>query len=640
MRRPRHRLQVSTFPFLAVLLCAMGSLILVLLVMDRRAKQVARAKALQTLAQADAEEQRRAEEQRDEWERRRRQLHAALLRQDQEVQAECRAVAARIEAALAEVKDEEKRRRKLEEQLRSESAALAKLEQELVLRRSRGTQAAERTATARAEVERLAAELGRLEETLAAVKAARQQAQQKYSVVPYRGARGDNRQPIYVECAATGVIFHPDRFTVPGSEVSRLTVRSEVEHRIAAMKGADTGKEERAYLLLLVRPDGILNYYCTAEALKGLPIAFGYELIDADWVLDFPKGDGPTPSGQTAGAESRPPDPATGSRPRGVTFGGGGDGTAEGRTAAPARGGTPPSPGAAGGTAEGSVLGTAVGVTAGLPARSALQPPAVPGAYSGPGSSPVAGVVRGAGTSAGMPPAPGGSQPSAPAIDTGTAPGPNQAVNVGPARGAGPDTRGRAGSPGLPGAAPANQPQGPPGSGGISSAGTATHGGSPAGGPSAGSEAAGGVSQGGTAESGDAGRGGTRDASGLAVPAERNPAKSAPWPVRTVGNRDWIIEVECAANAVIVHPTRLRLSLSTVKETRGADNALLQAVKQMIDRRQASVRPGEPPYRPQLRFLVRPDGLRTFHLAYPLLEPLRLPMRRQDIDSWEDAHAP
>ena len=40
MRRRNH-LQVNTFPFLAVLLCAMGSLILILLVMDRRARRVA-----------------------------------------------------------------------------------------------------------------------------------------------------------------------------------------------------------------------------------------------------------------------------------------------------------------------------------------------------------------------------------------------------------------------------------------------------------------------------------------------------------------------------------------------------------------------------------------------------------------------
>ena len=51
MRRRRKPLEVSTFPFLAVLLCAMGSLILMLLVMDRRAKAVARAKAQRAEAQ-------------------------------------------------------------------------------------------------------------------------------------------------------------------------------------------------------------------------------------------------------------------------------------------------------------------------------------------------------------------------------------------------------------------------------------------------------------------------------------------------------------------------------------------------------------------------------------------------------------
>ena len=45
MRGRRHKLQVSTFPFLAVLLCAMGSLILILLVMDRKAHRAAQARA-------------------------------------------------------------------------------------------------------------------------------------------------------------------------------------------------------------------------------------------------------------------------------------------------------------------------------------------------------------------------------------------------------------------------------------------------------------------------------------------------------------------------------------------------------------------------------------------------------------------
>ena len=49
MRSRRHKLQVSTFPFLAVLLFAMGALLLGLLVMDRRAHAAALARAEQAL---------------------------------------------------------------------------------------------------------------------------------------------------------------------------------------------------------------------------------------------------------------------------------------------------------------------------------------------------------------------------------------------------------------------------------------------------------------------------------------------------------------------------------------------------------------------------------------------------------------
>src|SRR5262249_3501480 len=52
----------------------------------------------------------------------------------------------------------------------------------------------------------------------------------------------------------------------------------------------------------------------------------------------------------------------------------------------------------------------------------------------------------------------------------------------------------------------------------------------------------------------------------------------------------------------------------------------------MIERRQALLRTGEPPYRPIIRFLVQPDGQRSFYLAYPLFERLGIPMVRQNLE--------
>src|SRR5579875_3715132 len=59
MRGRRHKLQVSTFPFLAVLLCTMGSLTLVLLVMDRKAHKAAQARAQREAARLLEERARR-----------------------------------------------------------------------------------------------------------------------------------------------------------------------------------------------------------------------------------------------------------------------------------------------------------------------------------------------------------------------------------------------------------------------------------------------------------------------------------------------------------------------------------------------------------------------------------------------------
>src|ERR1700684_2138955 len=103
MRRPRHKLQVSTFPFLAVLLGAMGALILLLLVMDRRSKIVARARVMEGHAAPTAARAKKLdhhfqdeEARRAEWERKRQELHELLRAQEEVVTKERQGLAAKI----------------------------------------------------------------------------------------------------------------------------------------------------------------------------------------------------------------------------------------------------------------------------------------------------------------------------------------------------------------------------------------------------------------------------------------------------------------------------------------------------------------------------------------------------------------
>ena len=109
--------------------------------------------------------------------------------------------------------------------------------------------------------------------------------------------------------------------------------------------------------------------------------------------------------------------------------------------------------------------------------------------------------------------------------------------------------------------------------------------------------------------------------------------KSAPAPTlnKMLGNRDFVITIDCYADHVSVFPSGLQYRWTTAN-TQEIDKALVQTITNLIARRQASVRPGETPYRPLIRFQVSADGLRTYLRAYPLLEHLRVPMTRENVE--------
>ncbi len=107
--------------------------------------------------------------------------------------------------------------------------------------------------------------------------------------------------------------------------------------------------------------------------------------------------------------------------------------------------------------------------------------------------------------------------------------------------------------------------------------------------------------------------------------------------VNLSGDRDWGIYIECTTDGVILYPARTFIPLAALG--RGPANPLQQAVQQMIDRRQSSVRPGEAPYRPQVRFLVHPESLRTFHVAYPALDAVRASKARYNLKPEDDVLA-
>jgi len=102
------------------------------------------------------------------------------------------------------------------------------------------------------------------------------------------------------------------------------------------------------------------------------------------------------------------------------------------------------------------------------------------------------------------------------------------------------------------------------------------------------------------------------------------------------GDRDWIIRVECSADAVRLSPGRARVGVAALEQQRAEAAAFLKVIQDMIARRQATLRPGEPPYRPQIRFLIQPDGWRSFYAAYPVIGTLQIPMSRENLKRDEE----
>jgi hypothetical protein len=704
MRRRRKPLEVSTFPFLAVLLCTMGSLILVLLVMDRKAKMGARLKAETAVARAadDVEQaaaERRAElerhmqEKRAEWEKKREALHTKLLTEQQALQLEMQQLRDKMTLAAARLRLEQEQSGELKKQVEAgrgkvqgEATALTRTKQTLA-----DTQ--QHTEQEKAALARMTNDLVVLERALQDLKETREREKQTYSVIPYNGKRGESRRPMYIECAGESAVFHPDKKAVLVREPEG--VRTEVARRVARQReqlaAAKMPVDQTPYLMLLVRPNGIYAYYAFEAALAGLDVQFGYELIDADWLLDFPAENQPgTQPWQALAKQPDPsplnPAPTSDAKVRGVQFhkgaimqpvvSGQGDseaansGVSGSQVAASGGMGTrsdnPVSPG---GLAQGQAPSSWDGVAnrpahpdglqnrpTNRPTETGLgQPVAVGGGPQAPG-----GAHPGSGAnSPGTPTTPGKTLASGSAAPSPTSQRGNRSNNSDslppflaqggarppvPTSGVRPgDTRGpgEAGPqlPPLPTAAAQSGPAAPPQPGSNPGTGVPPGNGQPGSGapgdgstPTNGQRAASGDQEGGNPDGST--RSVLRPLQPLAAEAKRPPPMRS---ARLNGDRDYLIFIECKADSVVLYPSQREFALSSL--TGGANHPLVQAVQQMIERKQSGVRSGELPYRPQIRFLVRPETLRAYHSAYPLVDALPIMKTRQNLIPEDDVRS-
>ena len=333
--RKRKKLEVSTFPFLAVLLCTMGSLILLLLVMDKKAKKAALEKAYENAwnqskalqAKADADE-KNTEADKKAWIKLKSEQHNDLLKKESALEQEITLL--KNELALIEKGNQRSNINISSESLTEKELALSseksKLYSLIKKLESEKTTADKNLKETKDFTEKIVS----MELILKELKASIDKSKFAYSIVPYFGKNGLNRKPLYIECNENGILLFPDKTLIPSNDesdnlkIELLNRTSQLRESLLQTLGP---KDSTPYLMILVRPGGITNYWKLQSVIKPMDIDFGYELVDKIWVLDIPVDQSaPPPANLSAMIKPNPipkPIPAPGNIRGGINNGNG-----------------------------------------------------------------------------------------------------------------------------------------------------------------------------------------------------------------------------------------------------------------------------------------------------------------------------
>ena len=269
--------RLSLFPFLAVLICTMGALMLLLLLVTREARR----QALRESAAKDAERQTSiaSEMEMVQW----RVEELKKSRKETEAQlAEARLVLGHVE----------EHGRRLRDQFQELSRQAKKAADE-------GLKAGRFLAAGKEDLRQVESQIVVAQQQLAQTQQAMANRPKSYAIIPYDGPNHTRRRPIYIECRGDAVVLQPENvvfteadFDEPLGPGNPLAAAVRAARQQMLLEGSvDPQNAGEPYPLLLVRPTGIPAYDCALAAMKSWGSEYGYELINEDWQLNYPPPD-------------------------------------------------------------------------------------------------------------------------------------------------------------------------------------------------------------------------------------------------------------------------------------------------------------------------------------------------------------
>jgi len=284
-------MKVTLFPFLSVLLCMMGAMIMLLVVAAQNVREWTGNPVQETVNQTQTLTAQEAEELSEEinikaedadWLA--KKLAAAREQAATEL-AEHQARLALAEKETQKIRDELDRLELLAQQLDGQTSANPEEVAHLKRLLAQQQQRKEEAELELAELQREAA-----------------QKEKSYAIVPYRGPNGTFRRPIYIECCHNKIIIQPEGIELFPGDFQALDdmVGNSFDSvlRVIRQYYVETNQIVRGsepYPLFSVRPSGVEMYENAMQAVHdnarratGSWITdFGYELINEDWNMQY-----------------------------------------------------------------------------------------------------------------------------------------------------------------------------------------------------------------------------------------------------------------------------------------------------------------------------------------------------------------
>lgn len=278
-RRQSERLTVSLFPFLAVLICTLGILIVLLVI----SVQSANVEADTRVAASRAEQQQQLTDA----------LESAELIEFEAKNVE--SVRADVSQRLAISKSDRSYLQQQINDLESEARSVYLQYSALQKRRDQESSVEDEELVTKVELDQLAESIADVQQQIEQKRAEVPQvaATTNFQIVPYTGGGGTARRPIYIECDANGLTLRPLDIRLKKSDfVDPNRIGNVLDSALLAIrayyqKHGLADDETKPYPLLVVRPEGAWAYSLARRAMKSWDDEFGYELVERDTPLAF-----------------------------------------------------------------------------------------------------------------------------------------------------------------------------------------------------------------------------------------------------------------------------------------------------------------------------------------------------------------